>query len=382
MKFAVRVCEQVKSNTIVMVQGTATVGIGPGQTSRVEAVKIAARRAGDRAENCVLASDAFFPFKDGLEQAAEAGASAIVQPGGPFGIKRSSTKPTLAASPCCSPAIACSDIEGHGHHALHGQVAHATSASEERVEALRFLGGSCPSLKWVAARRRPMFRCDALCLFPVPAADASACRSPTRAPPPHETVVVVSNRSDAHGLERAKRLDVPTVVVEHEVGGQRLTRSEHETNVLAALEAFDVELIVLSGYMRLLSSTFLERWPHRVVNIHPSLLPHFPGAHAHRMFWPPACPYRDARFTWWTKAWTLEPVWPNVQSPSFPMTPKRHSPPASRSKNTASIRRCSHGLHRDRFTSPATALKLRVLKIAWSIEICERFAVRRYVNAW
>ncbi len=82
MKFAVRVCEQVKSNAIVMVQGTATVGIGPGQTSRVEAVKIAARRAGDRAKNCVLASDAFFPFKDGLEQAAEAGASAIVQPGG------------------------------------------------------------------------------------------------------------------------------------------------------------------------------------------------------------------------------------------------------------------------------------------------------------
>jgi phosphoribosylaminoimidazolecarboxamide formyltransferase/IMP cyclohydrolase len=82
MKFAVRVCEQVKSNAIVMVQGTATVGIGPGQTSRVEAVRIAARRAGDRAANCVLASDAFFPFKDGLEQAADAGAIAIVQPGG------------------------------------------------------------------------------------------------------------------------------------------------------------------------------------------------------------------------------------------------------------------------------------------------------------
>ena len=82
MKFAVRVCEQVKSNAIVMVQGTATVGIGPGQTSRVEAVRIAARRAGERAQNCVLASDAFFPFKDGLEQAAEAGAISIVQPGG------------------------------------------------------------------------------------------------------------------------------------------------------------------------------------------------------------------------------------------------------------------------------------------------------------
>ena len=82
MKFAVRVCEQVKSNAIVMVQGVATVGIGPGQTSRVEAVKIAARRAGSRAEGCVLASDAFFPFKDGLEQAAASGAASIVQPGG------------------------------------------------------------------------------------------------------------------------------------------------------------------------------------------------------------------------------------------------------------------------------------------------------------
>ena len=82
MKFAVRVCEQVKSNAIVMVQGLTTVGIGPGQTSRVEAVRIAARRAGERADGCVLASDAFFPFADGLEQAAAAGAASIVQPGG------------------------------------------------------------------------------------------------------------------------------------------------------------------------------------------------------------------------------------------------------------------------------------------------------------
>ena len=82
MKFAVRVCEQVKSNAIVMVQGLATVGIGPGQTSRVEAVRSAARRAGERDDGWVLASDAFFPFADGLEQAAAAGAASIVQPGG------------------------------------------------------------------------------------------------------------------------------------------------------------------------------------------------------------------------------------------------------------------------------------------------------------
>ena len=99
---------------------------------------------------------------------------------------------------------------------------------------------------------------------------------------PHETVVVVSNKSAAQGLERAERLGVPTVVVEHVDNEHRLTREEHELRVLAALEAYDVEFIVLSGYMRLLSPTFLKRWPRRVVNIHPSLLPHFPGAHAHR----------------------------------------------------------------------------------------------------
>lgn len=82
MKFGVRICEQVKSNAIIMVKGTRTIGIGPGQTSRVEAVNIAARRAGDEAQGCVLVSDAFFPFKDGIERAAAAGAVSIVQPGG------------------------------------------------------------------------------------------------------------------------------------------------------------------------------------------------------------------------------------------------------------------------------------------------------------
>ena len=82
MKFGTRVCEQVKSNAIVLVKGMRTVGIGPGQTSRVEAVCIAVRRAGDEAQGSILVSDAFFPFKDGIEQAAEAGVTAIIQPGG------------------------------------------------------------------------------------------------------------------------------------------------------------------------------------------------------------------------------------------------------------------------------------------------------------
>ncbi|RAH14103.1 MAG: bifunctional phosphoribosylaminoimidazolecarboxamide formyltransferase/inosine monophosphate cyclohydrolase [Methanobacteriota archaeon] len=82
MKFGIVVCEQVKSNSVIFVKGTKTVGIGPGQTSRVEAVRIAARRAGSDAEGAVMVSDAFFPFRDGIDAAHEIGITSIVQPGG------------------------------------------------------------------------------------------------------------------------------------------------------------------------------------------------------------------------------------------------------------------------------------------------------------
>lgn len=85
-RFGVAVCAQVKSNCVVFVQptstGFATVGIGPGQTSRVEAVRIAARRAGERAQGAMMVSDAFFPFRDGIDTSHEMGITAVVQPGG------------------------------------------------------------------------------------------------------------------------------------------------------------------------------------------------------------------------------------------------------------------------------------------------------------
>ena len=82
LDFAWRVAKHVKSNAIVLVQGEATVGVGAGQMSRVDSVYLAARRAGERAKGSVLASDAFFPFPDGVEAAAAAGVTAVVQPGG------------------------------------------------------------------------------------------------------------------------------------------------------------------------------------------------------------------------------------------------------------------------------------------------------------
>ncbi len=82
LHFAWRAVAHVKSNAIVLAQGTALTGVGGGQPSRVDAVRIAVAKAGDRAAGSVLASDAFFPFPDGVEVAAKAGVRAIVQPGG------------------------------------------------------------------------------------------------------------------------------------------------------------------------------------------------------------------------------------------------------------------------------------------------------------
>ncbi|HXI97164.1 MAG TPA: hypothetical protein VNG04_13620, partial [Candidatus Acidoferrum sp.] len=74
--------KHVKSNAIVLFKEGSAVGVGAGQMSRVEAVQIAVRRAGERARGSVMASDAFFPFPDGLEEGIRAGVSAVIQPGG------------------------------------------------------------------------------------------------------------------------------------------------------------------------------------------------------------------------------------------------------------------------------------------------------------
>lgn len=83
--FAWKIVKHVKSNAILLVQGEKTVGIGAGQMSRVDSSKIAAMKAGDKAKGSVLASDAFFPMRDGVDAAAEAGVKAIIQPGGSKG---------------------------------------------------------------------------------------------------------------------------------------------------------------------------------------------------------------------------------------------------------------------------------------------------------
>ena len=82
LRFAWKACQHVKSNAIVFARGEATVGIGGGQPNRVDCVRIAAQRAGVKSQGAVMASDAFFPFPDSIEEAARAGITAIIAPGG------------------------------------------------------------------------------------------------------------------------------------------------------------------------------------------------------------------------------------------------------------------------------------------------------------
>jgi phosphoribosylaminoimidazolecarboxamide formyltransferase / IMP cyclohydrolase len=82
LRFAWKVCKHVKSNAIVLAKGSMLVGVGAGQMSRVDSVHMSVRKAEDRVRGSVLASDAFFPFRDNVDEAAKAGVTAIVQPGG------------------------------------------------------------------------------------------------------------------------------------------------------------------------------------------------------------------------------------------------------------------------------------------------------------
>jgi len=91
--------------------------------------------------------------------------------------------------------------------------------------------------------------------------------------------LVLSNRADAYGLIRARNHGLPTVVVPHT---NFPSREAFEAEVIRELQARGVELVVLAGFMRLLSPFFIRTFPQRIMNIHPALLPAFPGTHAQR----------------------------------------------------------------------------------------------------
>ena len=96
---------------------------------------------------------------------------------------------------------------------------------------------------------------------------------------PAEIAVVISNRADAQGLAKAEASGVPTVVVESKPFGR--DRAGFETALQSELDRHRVELVCLGGFMRLFTAEFVQRWHGRMLNIHPSLLPSFPGLDPH-----------------------------------------------------------------------------------------------------
>ena len=99
----------------------------------------------------------------------------------------------------------------------------------------------------------------------------------------HTTAVVISDKPDVSGLNKAENLGVSAIVVPlPDISDKVERRLIHEQEVGEVLADYGVEAIILSGYMRILTPSFVEQWAGRILNIHPSLLPDFPGAHAHR----------------------------------------------------------------------------------------------------
>jgi phosphoribosylglycinamide formyltransferase 1 len=88
--------------------------------------------------------------------------------------------------------------------------------------------------------------------------------------------VVISNKADAGGIETSRRLGLAALIIR----SQGKQREEHDREVVAALQEHKVDLVCLAGYMRLLSPWFVQQFPRRILNIHPSLLPAFPGLEA------------------------------------------------------------------------------------------------------
>ena len=93
---------------------------------------------------------------------------------------------------------------------------------------------------------------------------------------PLKIAVVISDKSDAYALERAQNAGIKTVAV---VRKGCASKDEFEAKITAALEEAGCELVVLAGFMRILSGGFVNKWHHKIINIHPALLPSFPGLH-------------------------------------------------------------------------------------------------------
>lgn len=101
----------------------------------------------------------------------------------------------------------------------------------------------------------------------------------------YKVVVVVSNKEDAYGLTRAKKANIPAYFIDH----RDISRKEHEKKIVKILEKHKIDLVVLAGYMRILTPYFVRKYKRKLINIHPALLPSFPGTDGYGDCWRYGC---------------------------------------------------------------------------------------------
>ncbi|MBC5765315.1 phosphoribosylglycinamide formyltransferase [Ramlibacter albus] len=126
---------------------------------------------------------------------------------------------------------------------------------------------------------------------------------------------VVSNRADAKGLVFAREQGIPTAVVDHK---QFATREAFDEQLACTIDSFQPSLVVLAGFMRILTPGFVERYQGRMVNIHPSLLPAFPGLHTHQRALDAGCRFAGATVHQVTAELDFGPILAQAAVPVLP----------------------------------------------------------------
>lgn len=130
-----------------------------------------------------------------------------------------------------------------------------------------------------------------------------------------EVVAVISNRADAAGLQKAQEAGLATQVVEHK---SFPTREAFDAELARTVQAYDPALVVLAGFMRVLTPVFVEPFERRLINIHPSLLPAFPGLHTHQRALDAGCRFTGATVHWVTPELDAGPIIDQVAVPILP----------------------------------------------------------------
>ena len=164
-----------------------------------------------------------------------------------------------------------------------------------------------------------------------------------------EICVVLSNKADAYGLARAKQHGIATAVLDHK---SFASREDYDQAVVDVLRARGAELVVLAGFMRLLSPVFIKAYSNRIMNIHPSLLPSFPGLHVQKKALDHGVRFAGCTVHFVNEECDEGPIIIQAVVPVYPDDMKRRLPPEFSSRNIAFIRAQSSSTPRGSCTSP------------------------------